>query len=424
MAGIAVRAERISKYYRIGEVKEQYLTLVDTLSRAIRAPLKRFRRLSGSASHEMFCALDRITFDLSKGEILGIIGANGAGKSTLLKILSRITAPTSGRAELFGRMGSLLEVGTGFHPELTGRENIYLNGAILGMRKGEINRRFDEIVAFSEIEKFLDTPVKRYSSGMYVRLAFSVAAHLESEILLVDEVLAVGDIGFRNKCLGKMSDVTRAGRTVIFVSHDMAAVSKLCSKGIFLDRGRIELHGDIDECVNLYTKSFFKGRSSDLITIPGDRFVTDSRYRIVDLEILGRDRKPLDYVRTGDFVCFRIHYHLDRSLANPGFRLMIFSQSRVELLRISTDPISGFHVPPLPAGEGFIDATIESFPFTAGMYAVDVGITRVRQDHPHDVQGAAVIHVQGGDVYGSGFQMTTRLGFFTCDHEWVLGQVQ
>ncbi|MCJ7620698.1 MAG: ABC transporter ATP-binding protein, partial [Anaerolineae bacterium] len=222
MTDIAVHVENLSKQYRIGAPQARYKTLRESLVDMASAPVHRLRRLGQpSPENETIWALKDVSFDVKKGEVVGIIGRNGSGKTTLLKILSRITEPTEGHAEIKGRVGSLLEVGTGFHPELTGRENIYLNGAILGMKRAEIDERFDEIVAFSEIERFLDTPVKRYSSGMYVRLAFSVAAHLEPEILLVDEVLAVGDAAFQKKCLGKMGDVAREGRTGLFVSHNM-----------------------------------------------------------------------------------------------------------------------------------------------------------------------------------------------------------
>ncbi|MGZ8144992.1 MAG: ABC transporter ATP-binding protein, partial [Methylosarcina sp.] len=240
----AIKVENLGKKYLIShENAAAYPTLRDSLSNSVRSLARRFRHPfqanSGTTRLEEFWALQDINFEIKPGERIGIIGRNGAGKSTLLKILSRITAPTTGKAVIHGRVASLLEVGTGFHPELTGRENIFLNGAILGMRKAEIKSKFDEIVAFAEIEKFLDTPVKRYSSGMYVRLAFAVAAHLEPEILIVDEVLAVGDAQFQKKCLGKMEAVSKEGKTLLFVSHNMAAVTKLCGRGIYLSEGRL-----------------------------------------------------------------------------------------------------------------------------------------------------------------------------------------
>jgi lipopolysaccharide transport system ATP-binding protein len=258
MSETALELERIGKQYHIGRRQSGHRSTQDVLKDALLSPFRRTMRLlegraAGAADlDETFWALKDVSFEVKHGEIVGIIGRNGAGKSTLLKILSRITEPTEGRGEIHGRVGSLLEVGTGFHPELSGRENLFLNGAILGMRKAEIERKFDEIVTFAEIDRFIDTPVKHYSSGMYVRLAFAVAAHLEPEILLVDEVLAVGDAAFQNKCLGKMSEVSRAGRTVVFISHNMAAVENLCDRGILLENGRLTFSGDMKQTVEHY----------------------------------------------------------------------------------------------------------------------------------------------------------------------------
>jgi lipopolysaccharide transport system ATP-binding protein len=252
-----ISVENLSKKYIIGHQKQEgYTTLRDVLANGARRITNKLRHPFAAPetdpTHEEFWALKDVSFDIQQGDRVGIIGRNGAGKSTLLKILSRITEPTSGKVSIKGRVASLLEVGTGFHPELTGRENIFLNGAILGMSKADIKRKFDEIVAFAEVEKFLDTPVKRYSSGMYVRLAFAVAAHLEPEILIVDEVLAVGDAQFQKKCLGKMEEVGNEGRTVLFVSHNMAMISNLCQKGLVLDAGRLSFRGKISEAVLKY----------------------------------------------------------------------------------------------------------------------------------------------------------------------------
>jgi lipopolysaccharide transport system ATP-binding protein len=253
MSRTVIKVEGLSKEYVIGGRERSGDTFSEMLVSAAAAPFRRFRRLGGRAPvEERIWALKDMSFEVKEGEVVGIIGGNGAGKSTLLKILSRITEPTEGRAEVHGRVASLLEVGTGFHPELTGRENVYLNGAILGMSRAEIDKKFDEIVDFSGVDKFLDTPVKRYSSGMSVRLAFAVAAHLEPEILLLDEVLAVGDIEFQKKCLGKMSDVARGGRTVLFVSHNIGAVNSLCVTGILLSEGRLLVQGRIREVTRQY----------------------------------------------------------------------------------------------------------------------------------------------------------------------------
>jgi lipopolysaccharide transport system ATP-binding protein len=256
MSEVVIRAEGLGKQYRIGE-RQKYKALRDTLTDAMYAPFRMARSLFTASAKEMkeettIWALKDVSFEIKQGEVVGVIGRNGAGKSTLLKILSHITEPTEGFVDLHGRVGSLLEVGTGFHPELTGRENIYLNGSIIGMKKREVDWKFDEIVDFAEIEQFLDTPVKYYSSGMYMRLAFAVAAHLEPEILLVDEVLAVGDAAFQKKCLGKMGSVAKEGRTVLFVSHNLAMVKKLCGQTVWLDSGRLHMSGNTEAVVSSY----------------------------------------------------------------------------------------------------------------------------------------------------------------------------
>jgi homopolymeric O-antigen transport system ATP-binding protein len=278
MGDVAIRAEGIGKRFRIGLKREPYYTFREALISAAKAPFRRFRRFSGKAGDagEMFWALRDVSLEVKQGEVLGIIGRNGAGKSTLLKILSRVTRPTTGFADIYGRIGSLLEVGTGFHLELTGRENIYLSGATLGMRKEEIVKKFDEIVDFSGVEKFLDTPAKHYSSGMYVRLAFAVAAHLEPEILLVDEVLAVGDAEFQKKCLGKMESVAKAGRTILFVSHNMNAVEMLCRKAILLEAGSIKQNSqDVRSVVRSYLFDTGEEDASSHWANPGDLLDND-----------------------------------------------------------------------------------------------------------------------------------------------------
>jgi lipopolysaccharide transport system ATP-binding protein len=288
MSDIAIHVENLSKQYSIGR-REPYYALRDVLAHSLTSPLRLFRRPAPKAENRpnaqnptengQIWALKDVSIEINKGDVVGVIGRNGAGKSTLLKILSRITEPTEGYVRIKGRVGSLLEVGTGFHPELTGRENIYLNGAILGMKRIEINGKFDEIVAFAEVEKFLDTPVKYYSSGMYVRLAFAVAAHLEPEILLVDEVLAVGDAFFQKKCLGKMGDVAMEGRTVLFVSHNLQSVEKLCPKSILLNGGRVVSVGYSGEVIQSYLSSY------------EDEFLTSSR-EVIDT---GRSSTACDY---------------------------------------------------------------------------------------------------------------------------------
>jgi lipopolysaccharide transport system ATP-binding protein len=276
---IAIRVSHLSKEYRLGGPQEPYHTFRDAIINSLKAPLKIFHN---TPSVEGFWALKQVSFEVNKGEVVGVIGRNGAGKSTLLKILSRITSPTGGTVELHGRVGSLLEVGTGFHPELTGRENIYLSGSILGMKRKEIDAKLNDIVSFSEIEKFLDTPVKRYSSGMYVRLAFAVAAHLEPEILLVDEVLAVGDAVFQKKCLGKMGDVAKEGRTVIFVSHNMSAVRQLCHSCILFDKGQIKEKGTPSTVIEHYLAMSSSETSKFVLMLDENKAFQLTGIRILD----------------------------------------------------------------------------------------------------------------------------------------------
>jgi lipopolysaccharide transport system ATP-binding protein len=305
MSTTVIRVENVSKRYRIGLVRQHYHTLRDGIADSVRSL---FYRNGRNHQEDTFWALRDVSFEVKTGEVVGVIGRNGAGKSTLLKILSRITEPTSGFAEIHGRVGSLLEVGTGFHPELTGRENIYLNGAILGMRKAEIDRKFDEIVAFSEVENFIDTPVKHYSSGMHVRLAFAVAAHLEPEILIVDEVLAVGDAAFQKKCLGKMGDVAGLGRTVLFVSHNMSAIAQICKRIIFLENGRLRSDGDPSSVISSYLTS---GTTACAIWTNAVSDISgDQKLRFISSTVLSMEDEPTTVVDFGNGFQMEIRYEL------------------------------------------------------------------------------------------------------------------
>jgi lipopolysaccharide transport system ATP-binding protein len=318
LSDIAIRVDKVSKSYRITH-KSKNDNLRELISDACRSVFRRERRSSSpphpsSASSEEFWALKDVSFEVRRGEVLGIIGRNGAGKSTLLKILSRITRPSEGSVEIKGRVGSLLEVGTGFHPELTGRENIYLNGAILGMRQADIARKFDDIVAFAEIEKFLDMPVKRYSSGMYTRLAFAVAAHLEPEILIVDEVLAVGDAQFQKKCLGKMGEVAQGGRTILFVSHNMSAISRLCGQAVWLEGGCIKRMGRSDAVIKEYVyddvSQLADRQWADPLDAPGD-----DRVRLVHAAVL-QQKTPTPIVTINAPIHIELEFLILREVRN------------------------------------------------------------------------------------------------------------
>jgi lipopolysaccharide transport system ATP-binding protein len=312
MRDLAIKAEGISKKYHIGKKIQAYQTLRDTLADAFVAPFRRASKLlmgdatGASGLDETMWALADVSFEVKQGEVVGIIGPNGAGKSTLLKILSRITEPTSGFIEIYGRVGSLLEVGTGFHQELTGRENIYLNGAILGMKRSEIVRKFDEMVCFAEVEKFIDTPVKHYSSGMYLRLAFAVAAHLNPEVLLVDEVLAVGDAAFQKKCLGKMRDVSSEGRTVILVSHDMSAINQLCNQAIWIDSGKLKMCGMTHKVIEAYLMT---GSSTTSIWYPPSDSL-EREFQFISAKLVSRENQIISVLHYNSQFQVNIEYEV------------------------------------------------------------------------------------------------------------------
>jgi lipopolysaccharide transport system ATP-binding protein len=364
-----VKVENLSKVYQIGTRTAGYATLRESLTNALRTPLASLRRRIETT--ESVWALQDVSFTVNRGEVMGIIGRNGAGKSTLLKILSRITEPTSGRAELYGRAGSLLEVGTGFHPELSGRENIFLNGAILGMTRPEIQRKFDEIVAFAELEKFLDTPVKRYSSGMYMRLAFSVAAHLDPEILVVDEVLAVGDAAFQKKCLGRMRDISSEGRTVLFVSHNMAAVRSLCERGILLVGGRKAFEGSAGECVDRYLAEVTQNATNEVDVTDARRPKgIDATLRISKVRLASRDGRPL--VRSGEALEIDLEFSVFEPLEEVVIGVNISSPDNVVIMECRNSHSYGV-IEQLAPGEYSIKCRIEQNILSPGMYFLNVG---------------------------------------------------
>lgn len=349
MSDVVIHVENLGKRYRIGE-RERYLALRDILARAASAPARLFRARKHSSPNgdpTYIWALKGVSFEVRQGEVLGIIGRNGAGKTTLLKILARVTKPTEGFAEVRGRMGSLLEVGTGFHPELTGRENVFLSGAILGMTKAEIRRKFDEIVAFAEVEKFIDTPLKHFSTGMQMRLAFAIAAHLEPEILLVDEVLAVGDMSFQRKCLGKMSSVARAGRTILFVSHNMGAVARLCGRAIWLDEGGIVANGLSSDVVSEYQSGQLTPTA--VWTRPPDADL-GREVSFLGVNIKDTDGMPRVVFSSDEEITIAIRYHVAKSLGACQIGARISRHDGIEILTTSDADGTGYSALPKEPG--------------------------------------------------------------------------
>lgn len=385
-----VTVENIGKQYKIFSEVNRYMTLRDKIVEAVKSPIKTLLNPTGS---ETFWALRNISFDVDKGMVLGIIGKNGAGKSTLLKILSRVVEPTEGQAEIRGRVGSLLEVGTGFHPELTGRENIYLNGAILGMKRADIDRKFDEIVAFSEIEQFLDTPVKRYSSGMYMRLAFSVSAHLEPEILIVDEVLAVGDAEFQRKCLGKMSDVAGGGRTVLFVSHNMSAVLRLTQECIILEHGKMIKRAPSQEAVDYYLSNDYEQGGERRWR--ADEISSSTPFRPIALRVCNAQNVVTDSLRSVEPVTVEFEYEVDSTI--PGLRTGIYlSTTRGEFVFTSfdTDEVSRFdRYTDRKSGHYISRCTIPANMLNEGRYVLGVNASVFKVKSYFTDQNAVILNI-------------------------------
>ena len=417
--------KHLSKEYRLGRAFHRTENFREFLKRQLSAPVRALRGSQAGGDRikeERFWALRDVSFDVAEGDVVGIIGRNGAGKSTLLKIISRITDPTEGAVEVRGRMASLLEVGTGFHPELTGRENIFLNGAILGMRKAEIASKFDEIVAFAEVEKFLDTPVKHYSSGMYVRLAFAVAAHLNPEILIVDEVLAVGDVAFQKKCLGKMNEVSRGGRTVLFVSHNMAAIENLCKRGVVLEHGKLAFQGTSKEAVHHYLNGLSGSRDSaghilDLNDVSDRRSMIGPLLKRLEF-YTDQDRPLIEGLQIGARLKIRVHFDLPNPTNSFNIGLgfnNVFGQ-RIFTAHSQFEPnrAAGERVGP----QVFV-CDIPSLTFMPGEYTLrlwlDIGNTEA--DLINDVARITVIE---SDYYGTG--KVPWNGTFVLKHHWYIEQ--
>lgn len=419
MSELSLRVDGLGKKYHIGN-EQSFDKLSDQISNMLSTPFRRAGKLlrgqaTGAAElDQVFWALKDVSFDVKRGEVVGIIGRNGAGKSTLLKVLSRITDPSEGYANIYGRVSSLLEVGTGFHPELTGRENIYLNGAILGMKKQTIDRQFDEIVAFSNIEKFLDTPVKHYSSGMYVRLAFSVAAHLEPEVLLVDEVLAVGDAEFQKKCIGKMETIASTGRTVLFVSHNMGLIQTLCQRGIMLQNGQVIADGHINKVVSLYLEQLKTQGEFNL----ADR--TDRRgkgdVKLINVATFNGNPDSHGVLRTGKPAHFV--FEVDRPMVGLACNFVIHDSMG--------HPITAFKSTSNgPDDEMTSDQTrfvceLDELLLTPGSYRVDVAI-RGNGDLQDMIEAAAMIEVQDGNLRGRIVRSKQGINV-GMPHRWQLPQ--
>jgi lipopolysaccharide transport system ATP-binding protein len=381
MSRIALRVVDLSKMYRIGALKQRHNTLRDEIAHGFRSLFSRNGR--PTESRDTIWAIKDVSFEVKPGDVLGIIGRNGAGKSTLLKILSRITDPTAGRCEIYGHVGSLLEVGTGFHGELTGRENLYLNGAILGMKKAEIERKFDEIVAFAGVEQFIDTPVKRYSSGMHVRLGFAIAAHLEPEVLIVDEVLAVGDLSFQSRCIGKLGDVGRQGRTVLFVSHNMGAVTNLCTTGMWLDHGEVRMCGDVKSVVESYVKSEPVGAQGRADARQGTPV---GEARVVGARLADSKGDDCATFLMGETITLEFDVEFYQALRNVGFTVKINRKDLgMDVLQLQSDDC-GFAIQQVACGRRRFSVAIPNCMLYPSSYEVSVYIWN---------PGKIVEHVEG-----------------------------
>ncbi|MFP4322864.1 MAG: ABC transporter ATP-binding protein [Anaerolineales bacterium] len=419
MSNYALITEDLSKRYYIGVHDDTPRTLVGAAKTLLREPGRRLRSIWQTQmpqfADDSIWALQDINFQVDIGEVVGIIGHNGAGKSTLLKILSRITLPTSGQARIRGRIAALLEIGTGFHEELTGRENIYLNGTILGMSKAEVDAKLEAIVDFAGVEKYLDTPVKRYSSGMRVRLGFAVAAHLEPDILLVDEVLAVGDLAFQRRSLGKMDEAARSGRTVIFISHNMQTITNLCPRTIWLHGGRIEADGETSEVIKQYTES-------SMADIQAVGSLEDAprrgsgRFRYTKIEVLDVAGETVKTIAVGETLRIRLHYHFEKDLQYISLNAWLRVRHEVKegITILSPNYLPGWA---WRDNEGVIECTIERLPWVPGNYFFDAHAL-IDHERADVVFGAASLHVTHGDFYDNPIMIDTETVFLN-EQQWT-----
>ena len=413
----SIRVDHLSKQYQLGKMSQGGM-LRERLANFVKNPFAK-----ETNAGETLWALKDVSFSVREGEVVGIIGRNGAGKSTLLKVLSKITYPTSGRVKVRGRVASLLEVGTGFHEELTGRENIYLNGSILGMKRREVETKLNQIIEFAGVERFIDTPIKRYSSGMRLRLGFAVAAHLDPDVLIVDEVLAVGDAGFQKKCLSVMEDLRQGGRTVLFVSHNMAAVENLCSRGIWIDSGCVRQDGPTHEVIQSYLSSFAKSQesSSNLTAVNSRPGNGDIRY--TGMSFLTIDGQPQLVTRSGDSLRIRFYYHAEKPVPYPsfGFRL------HTEMGTLVTDTSTSHHcldIPEVPPGDGHVDLEIDFLNLLPGRFYFSLWITGVGYVVHDAVEHCARLEIEMANIYRSGKDIDGRSGIVYFPQRWNLQGLQ
>jgi len=408
----AISVEDLSKQYRLGNLQSENMLRI-ALVNLVKHPFRK-RDTNG----DVLWALREVSFEVNHGEVLGIIGRNGAGKSTLLKVLSKITYPTSGKVKVNGRVGSLLEVGTGFHEELTGKENIYLNGSILGMKKKEVDSKLKAIVDFADVERFIDTPIKRYSSGMRLRLGFAVAANLDTDVLFVDEVLAVGDVGFQKKCLKTMGDLQNKGRTVLFVSHNMAVVENLCSRVIWIDNGMIRQDGNPKEVIATYMSTFAEAYMSGLDLRDVQVRRGNGKIRFTRIEFLSYDREPLKIIRSGDRLVVRLYYCAENDIANNiimGFR--VFTELGTLVTDVSNG-VTGTEISFLPKGEGYIEFEIGFLNLMPDRYYLSLWLHNDASIIYDALEHSVTLDVEVSDFYKSGKGITNRNGImflpFTC----------
>jgi lipopolysaccharide transport system ATP-binding protein len=414
----SIEIKDLCKRYRIG-TRTRHFQLREELARLIKRP-----SMHRNEDAEAIWAIRDVSFNVREGEVVGIIGQNGAGKSTLLKMLSRITYPTSGSVKVKGRVAALLEVGVGFHNELTGRENVYLNGSILGLRKREIDERFDAIVDFAGVEQFIDTQIKHYSSGMRLRLGFAVAAHLDPDVLIVDEVLAVGDAGFQKKCVTAMEDLRSGGRTVLFVSHNMSAVENLCSRGIWIDGGRVRMDGPAKDVINSYMATFAGGTGARTEFSKSTARLGTGEIRYTRVEYLEPDGSPCTLVRCGSNVVFRFHYSVKKVIHNPSFGLRIYTTTGT-LVTETGNLLHGVQVPKIEPGEGFIEVEIASLNLLPSRYSLSLWITGPDGGQPiYDGDLRTVLELEPANIFSSGREPNSRMGITYLPQLWRFSETK